>query len=224
MSIAYAAATAAPTEAPSATTPNWSVGIPIIIIFVVIPALLIFLKKHRKKKKQKEASILAETYDKRKEALGKKVISDGFYISGSKWCADLCVMKKPQKKFAVTKGFLIDDKNRKVAFAWLEEPLRIKYIDYDDIISCEILYDGVTKTNTTHMVTGSNGVYAGNSFSTSTDYVNSLGIKVMLRDPSNPKFVMPLITQRVKEENIAAVACERFAQEVKDSIYAIINA
>ena len=210
MSIAYAAATAAPTEAPSATTPNWSVGIPIIIIFVVIPALLIFLKKHRKKKKQKEASILAETYDTRKEALGKKVISDGFYISGSKWCADLCVMKKPQKKFAVTKGFLIDDQNRKV--------------DYDDIISCEILYDGVTKTNTTHMVTGSNGVYAGNSFSTSTDYVNSLGIKVMLRDPSNPKFVMPLITQRVKEENIAAVACERFAQEVKDSIYAIINA
>ncbi len=189
---------------------------------------------------KKRTDELQEKYDQQEaahkrwiDALNQKLRTDGFSVSGERWCNDIRIEKpiegqiKGEVLWQTSKGFLMDNKNRRMAFVWLGDTPRVKYINYGDVISCEILYNGVKKTNTTHLVQGTNvggtRMYVGNNVSTSTDYVNSLGIKLMLRDPTNPSFIMPLITRQVKENESFVTYCERFAQQVRDSIYAIIN-
>lgn len=177
---------------------------------------------------------IQEPYDRQAAALMQKLRDDGFTVSGSHYCADRPV-KKPEpfgeKGLTVTKttvllytkAFFIDTVHRKVAFAWYGDTPEIRYFNYGDILSCELLYDGVKETNKTRIVTGSNGQYFGNTLSSSTNFVKGLGIKLMLRDPVNPTFVMPLINGKMMDTDQIAVNCTRFAQKVRDSVNVIIN-
>ncbi len=165
--------------------------------------------------------------------LESKLVHNGFKVSATVGCNDRAVnvpipnSTSWQTKYYASKLFFIDNENRKIAFGWVDASTRVVCFDFDKIISVEVLYDGVRKTDTTHVVTsqnvGNTRLHVGNSFSNSTDYVNSLGIKLMLRDPANPTFVLPLITTRVLENDSAVKYCEQFATKVKDSITVIIK-
>ncbi|MBQ6233938.1 MAG: hypothetical protein IJJ80_10585 [Clostridia bacterium] len=208
-----------------------------LAVMVLIPVLIIrsIKKKIRAKKNQKDEQYqqLEESHKRWIDTLNQKLHADGFNVSGERWCNDLRAEEpirgtgKRQVVWLTSKAFLMDNKNRRMAFVLLGDTPKIDYINYDDVISCEVLYDGVKKTNTTRVIQGTNvgktRAYTANNYSTSKDYVNSLGIKLMLRNPNNPTYVMPLITRQFEETESFAKNCEKFAQEVNDSIYAIIN-
>ena len=122
-----------------------------------------------------------------------------------------------------TKAFYVDKVNRRVAFAWIENPPIVKYISFNDIISCEIIYNGIKETTHTYIGTNVGNTRTGNVVSGGSEYVNQLGIKIAVRDPSNPTFVMPLITQKTFTVDPGYKKCIAFAQAVRDSINAIVN-
>ena len=203
MTIAYAEAAA---DTATATTPNWSVGIPIILIFFVIPTVLIIWRKKSKKKKSKAS---ADAYQKGREEALNKLKSMGVDLSnGIRY---------------ETLAYYVDKASRKIAFAWYQVPPIVKVINFDDIISCEIIFDGTRKTTNTYVGTNNNGVRVGNVTSSNTDYVNQLGLKIMVRDPVNPTVTIPLITKRMLAFKPEVQGNQDFARKVKDSIDVIIN-
>ena len=235
MSIAFAEKVASVSTETKAADPSGDKTIP-IIIFVLFWAGLIFLiiriKKKRKKRKQekydKVETQIQESAEIQKN-IEEEMKSNGFVISSATHCEDKLVHRPKEGNILgeyvsfSTKAFYIDKQNRRVAFAWIQTPPAIKYIDFDDIISCEIIYKGIKETTRTYIGNKVGNTHVGSVVSGGSEYVNQLGIKLMVRDPSNPTFIMPLITSKTFTVDPSYKECAAFAQKVRDSINVIIN-
>ena len=111
----------------------------------------------------------------------------------------------------------LDNTSRRMAFAWEIDDCRVALVPYGQIVNCEIMQKAHTDKTRTRVGTMNNNTYVGTGMTSSTTWLDSLGIKFTLRDPSNPTLTIPLITKRMYAEANEVRQGIAFANRVKSS-------
>ena len=130
---------------------------------------------------------------------------------------------KNETTYLKTMSMLWDSKSRRIAFVWFDDSERIIYINSESIIKCEVIQNGTEKKDNFSIGNFNNNIYTSTDFSTSTTYLDNLGLKFTLRDPANPLLTIPIVTSRINANSAEARESIDFVEKAFASISAIIS-
>lgn len=117
----------------------------------------------------------------------------------------------------------VDTTTKRIAFADFTSDDDITLLDFDKIISCEIIEGGQTSKSSSNGMIGAYGFAIGST--TTKEFVSDLRLKFTIRDIDKPTLNINLLTLGVKQKTDGQIYkfAITFAEEVKGVIDNIIS-
>lgn len=192
--------------------------------FVFIVSIGIWIYAHNKLKailppKEKKKPVVRITPKEREEKAEKLLQEMRFTVTSSyKLTGGVNILDT-----YTTIKMYVDTTTKRIAFADFTSDDDITLLDFDKIISCEIIEGGQTSKSSSNGMIGAYGFAIGST--TTKEFVSDLRLKFTIRDIDKPTLNINLLTLGVKQKTDGQIYkfAITFAEEVKGVIDNIIS-